>query len=64
MVDGPETDPGITGIEFTVTARVCTLLEPQPLFAATVMLPLVALAIVDILKVVLVPDQPPGKVHV
>jgi hypothetical protein len=60
----PDMDPGIAGIVLTVTPKVCAVLEPQVLLAVTVMLPLVALAVVLILKVVLVPDHPPGRVQV
>jgi hypothetical protein len=40
------------------------MLEPQELFAVTETLPLVVLAVVEILYVVLVPDQPEGNVQV
>ena len=52
----------VTVIE--VTASVCAMEEPQALFAVTVMLPLVALAVALIDVVVLVPVHPEGKTQV
>lgn len=56
--------PGVAGIELTVTAKVCAVDEPQPLFAVTETFPLVELAVVVMLVVVDIPDQPEGNVHV
>ena len=60
----PETVPGCTGAEFTVTAKVWAVELPQALLAVTVILPLLVPAVAEIELVVLVPDQPPGYVHV
>lgn len=60
----PEMNPGVAGIEFTVTASVCNDEEPQPLFAFTVIFPLAALDVVLILVLVEAPDHPDGNVHV
>jgi hypothetical protein len=60
----PEMVPGVDGILFTVIAKVCAELEPQELFATTVILPLVELAVAVILVDELVPIQPEGNVHV
>lgn len=60
----PEILPGVAGVVFTVTIRVCAGELPQELFAVTVIFPLVALAVVLIEFVVDVPLQPPGSVHV
>ena len=49
---------------FTVIARDDDTDDPHELFAVTLILPLVALAIVFIELVVDVPVQPPGKTHV
>jgi hypothetical protein len=57
-------DPGVEGMLFTVIAKVCAVLEPQVLFAITVIFPLVALAVVAILFDELVPVQPDGNVQV
>jgi hypothetical protein len=64
IIDGPEIVPGVDGILITDTDKVSAVLDPQALFAATVISPLVAPAVVVILFVELVPVQPPGKVHV
>ena len=64
MVKLPLIEPGIAGIVFTVTANVCAADEPQALFAVTEMFPLIELAVVVILFVVEVPDQPPGNIQV
>jgi hypothetical protein len=60
----PEIVPGVVGIVFTVTAKVCAVEFPQVLFAVTVIFPEVALTVVEILFVVDVPVQPPGNVQV
>jgi hypothetical protein len=54
----------VVGIVLTVTASMLAALVPHPLVAVTVILPDVELAVALILLVVLVPVQPPGKVHV
>lgn len=56
--------PGVAGMEFTVTANVCGVEDPQALLAVTVILPLVALAVALMLVVVDVPVHPPGNTHV
>jgi hypothetical protein len=63
IVVGPVMVPGVSGILLTDTARVCAVLEPQVLFAATVIFPPVVPAVVVILVVELVPVQPLGIVH-
>ena len=60
----PEMVPGCVGPAFTVTDKVCTAELPQALLATTVMLPPVEPAVVEIELVVLLPDQPLGKVQV
>ena len=60
----PEIAPGIAGMVFTVTDFVCVADEPQALFAVTVIVPLVAPAIVLMEVVVEEPLQPAGNVHV
>ena len=64
MVAVPEIVPGVAGIVFTTTAKVCAVEFPHVLFAVTVIFPLVALAVALMLFVVDVPVQPPGNVHV
>lgn len=64
IVVGPVITPGVAGTGFTVTASVCTAEEPQELFAVTVILPPVALAVALMEVVVDVPVQPPGKTQV
>ena len=56
--------PGVAGVADTVTASVCAVELPHPLFAVTDTLPLVALAVAMILFVVDVPDHPLGSVQV
>ena len=56
--------PGVAGVLVAVTANVCAEDVPQELLAATVMLPLVALAVVVIVDVVDAPVQPLGNVQV
>jgi hypothetical protein len=64
IIVDPDMVPGVAGTLFTVIPSVCTELAPQVLFAVTVTDPLFAPAVVVMLYVVLVPDQPPGRVHV
>ena len=64
MVEVPKIVPGVAGAVFTVTDNVCAVDEPQVLFAVTEILPLVEPEVAVMLFVVLVPDQPPGNVHV
>jgi hypothetical protein len=52
------------GVEFTVTAKVCGVEEPQVLFAVTVIFPLVELAVVVNELVVEEPVHPAGVVQV
>ena len=48
-----------------VTAKSLGVEEtPQELFATTLTVPAVVVGVTEILFVVEVPDQPPGKVHV
>ncbi len=56
--------PGVPGKAVTVTGKVCAAEVPQALVAVTVMLPLVAPAVVVRLVVVLLPVQPAGVVQV
>jgi hypothetical protein len=56
--------PGVAGVEDGVTAKVLADDVPQAPFAATLTLPAVALGVAEILVVVEVPVQPPGKVQV
>jgi hypothetical protein len=56
--------PGCAGAAEMVTARVEAVELPHALFAVTVTLPPVAPAVVVMLFVVLVPDQPLGNVQV
>jgi hypothetical protein len=63
-VGPPKIVPGVAGAVFTVIARVEEAEDPHELFAVTLILPLVALAVVVIELVVDVPVQPPGNVHV
>ena len=64
MVAFPLMTPGCAGKAVTVIANVLTTLLPQALFAVTVMLPLVAPAVVVMEVVVEEPVQPPGNVQV
>ena len=64
MVALPEIVPGVPGMEFTATAKVCALEDPHELFAVTVIFPPVAPAVVFIEFVVEVPLHPAGNVHV
>ena len=61
---GPEIGPGVVGILFTVIAFVWTVEEPHPLFAVTVILPLLVPAEIEILFVVELPVHPLGNVQV
>jgi hypothetical protein len=56
--------PGVAGTSEGVTAKVLAVDAPQALLAITLTLPAVALGVAEILVVVEVPVQPPGKVHV
>jgi hypothetical protein len=57
--------PGVAGIAvLTTILNVCAGDVPQLLFAVTVILPLVELAIVVIEFVAELPLHPPGNVHV
>ena len=56
--------PGVAGILITVTLNVRGEEEPQELFAVTVILPLVELAVVTMEFVVEVPVHPTGNVQV
>ena len=56
--------PGCDGVGETVTASVCGADVPHALLAVTVMLPLVALAVVFIEVVVELPVQPEGNTQV
>jgi hypothetical protein len=56
--------PGVAGAEPGVTAKVLAVEVPHVLVAVTLTLPAVALGVAEILVVVEVPVQPPGKVHV
>lgn len=60
----PAMAPGVAGIGVTVIAKVAAEELPHELLAVTVMLPLVALAVVEMELVVDVPLQPDGNVHV
>lgn len=60
----PEMTEGVPGAEFTLTVKVWTAEEPQPLFAITEIVPPVAPAVAVIELVVEVPDHPDGSVHV
>jgi hypothetical protein len=60
----PEIVPGCGGTGLTVTANVCGILLPQPLFAVTETLPLFAPTIAVIEVVADVPVHPVGNVHV
>lgn len=64
MVAVPEIVPGVAGRGLTVIANVTGAELPQPLFAVTVIFPLVEPAVVEMELVVDVPLQPDGKVHV
>ena len=60
----PTIAEGIAGKGFTVILCVCAELLPHVLLAVTETVPL-ALPIVEVIvSVVLVPDHPPGNVHV
>ena len=59
----PETETDVSTM-FTDIIFVCDEDEPQALFAVTVILPLVAFAVVLIEVVVEEPIQPEGSVHV
>ncbi len=56
--------PGVAGILITVTLNVRGEEEPQELFAVTVILTLVELAVVTMEFVVEVPVHPTGNVQV
>ena len=56
--------PGAAGMLFTVILSVRGAEEPQELFAVTVILPLVELAVVTMEFVVEVPVHPTGNVQV
>src|SRR4051812_45676685 len=56
--------PGCTGIDTAVTARVLADEEPQTLFAVTLTVPLLGLAVAVIAFVVLVPVQAVGRLQV
>ena len=60
----PEIVPGVDGVAFTVIDNVCSVDEPQALFAITVIFPLVDDAVVLMELVVEVPVHPPGNVQV
>lgn len=60
----PLITPGVLGVLVTVTASVRAAEDPQKLLATTVMLPLVALATVEMEVDVEVPVHAPGNVHV
>jgi hypothetical protein len=60
----PDMAPGVDGTGLTVTASICAGEEPHVLFAVTKILPLFALAVAVIVLNVLLPDHPPGNVHV
>ena len=64
MVVVPVIAPGVAGAVFTTMACVDAAEVPHALFAVTVMLPDVVLAVVEIELVVEVPVQPLGNVHV
>ena len=64
IVTGPIIVPGIAGIVIIVTAKLAALDDPQALFAITLIVPLVEPAVVEMLFVVDVPDQPLGNVQV
>ena len=56
--------PGWAGTVLTVTLSVWVLDVPQVLLAETEMVPLEPDAVVEMLLLVLVPVQPPGRVQV
>ena len=56
--------PGCAGIEAMVTAKVLVLEAPQALLAMTETVPPVPPAVAEMLLVVLLPVQPPGRVQV
>ncbi len=60
----PEMPPVIVGKGVTVTAIVCGDEAPHALFAVTVIFPDAVPAVVVMLFVVDVPDQPPGNDHI
>lgn len=60
----PLITPGVAGMVFTVTARVCCADVPQLLLAVTLTFPPELLDDVLILDVLEVPAQPEGNVHV
>ena len=53
--------PGCAGIVITVTLKVCATEGPHELFAVTEIVPPLAPAVALIELVVLLPDQPAGK---
>ena len=59
----PEIVPGVFGTELTVIGNVAAVELPHVLFAVTVIVPLVELAVVAIELVVEVPLHPDGKVQ-
>ena len=63
-VADPVIVPGCAGVAVGVTAKVAAEDVPQVPVAVTLTLPAVALGVAEILVVVDVPVQPPGKVHV
>ncbi len=56
--------PGCAGADVGVTDNVVAADAPHALFATTLTLPAVVLGVADILVVVEVPVQPPGRVQV
>ena len=56
--------PGVAGAAVGATAKVAAEDVPQVPVAVTLTLPAVALGVAEILVVVDVPVQPPGKVQV
>jgi hypothetical protein len=56
--------PGIAGRGLTETFIVCTAELPHALFAITEMVPPAAPGVTKILLLVLLPLQPPGRLHV
>jgi hypothetical protein len=56
--------PGCAGPVIGFTASVAAVELPQALLATTLTLPAVNVGVAEMLVVVEVPVQPPGKVHV
>ncbi len=57
-------DPGCAGIELVAISNVRTIETPQLLSALTAIMPPVAVAVVEMVLVVLLPDHPFGKIQV